>query len=49
MVIAYNAKLAGTPLGPERHLPEPIRPPLPFDVDQLTIRRLKSQQEWRAF
>ena len=49
MVIAYNAKLAGTPLGPAHHLPAPTRLPLPFDADQSTIRRLKSQHGWRPF
>ena len=49
MVTAYNAKLAGTPLGREYHLPTPTQPPLPFNADQSTIRRLKSQHDWRPF
>jgi hypothetical protein len=49
MVIAYNAKIANTPLGPEHHLPAPTRLPLPFNADQPTIRRLKSQHGWRPF
>jgi uncharacterized protein YprB with RNaseH-like and TPR domain len=49
MVIAYNAKLADTPLGRDAHLPASARPPLPFDADQPTIRRLKAQHGLRPF
>jgi hypothetical protein len=49
MVMAYNFKLAKTPLGPEHHLPLPTSPPLPFAACQDTIQRLRSQQSWSAF
>ena len=61
MVMAYNFKLAKTPLGPvselgashgdtaPRHLPAPERPPLPCAADQSTIRRLKAQHGWRSY
>ena len=49
MVNAYNAKLAGTSLGREYHLPVPTQPPLSFNADEPTIRRLKSQHDWHPF
>ena len=49
MVMAYNAKLAKTPLGLEHHLPLPTSPSLPFAADQDTIQRLRSQHSWSSY
>ena len=49
MIMAYNFKLAKTPLGPERRLSLPTSPPLPFTADQATIQRLRSQHGWSSY
>lgn len=41
MVRAYNLKLRGTPFSTSHRRDEPERPPLPFEPDPQTIRRLR--------
>ena len=48
MVMAYNTKLAKTPLGLKHHLPLPTSPSLPFAADQDTIQRLRFQHGWSS-
>lgn len=41
MVMAYNMKIQDTPFVKSHHIPEPIRPEIPFAVDIETVERIK--------
>ncbi len=54
MVKAYNLKLELTPFSPDRALPDPATPVLPFEPDAETLSRIRKRMErlatpWGAF
>ena len=46
MVIAYNAKLKGTPFYEKLALPDPQTPANPFAADRATVERLMRACGW---